>query len=112
MNAEQHRDEQAGLFTPSKDEWVPWTGRTGTRGRGGWARSPRPQLVFGEFSPGATPHVVLADGSEPTVLQLGGVWMCEWVSVPQPVTVTIGPESWVVPLGRRPNYLPEDYEGS
>lgn len=111
LNDKQHRAELAGGFVPGEDDWIRWTGSTQRMAKGGWSLRPRWQLVYSELTPGAPPRVVLEDATEPPILQIGGVWMCEWVSTPRPVTVMVGSESWVVPFGRRPHYLPEDYEG-
>jgi hypothetical protein len=68
-------------------------------------------MVYSELTSGTTPRVVLADGTVPAVVLIGRIWVCEWVSVPQPATVTVDAEQWVVPFDRSPAYLPADHEG-
>ncbi|MDX6254111.1 MAG: hypothetical protein QOJ11_445 [Frankiales bacterium] len=111
VDPDQYRDELAGVFTSSGDEWVRWTGTVHRLARGGWALHPRWQMVYDELPEGCTPRVVLDDGTVPPIIVVGQVWVCEWVSVPQPATVTVGAEQWVMPFGRRPEYLGPDYEG-
>jgi hypothetical protein len=107
----QYRDELDGVFTSNGDDWVRWTGTVHRLARGGWSLQPRWRMVYSELTPGTTPRVVLADGTVPTIVLIGQVWVCEWVSVPQPARVTVGAEQWVVPFDRRPAYVPADYEG-
>lgn len=110
LDADQYRAEQDGTHVPGEDEWVAWTGTLHRLARGGWGQRPRWQLIYSELTDGRQPHVVVADGTEPPIMTFGGLWLCEWIGVPQPATVTVGPERWVVPLGRRPDYLPDDDE--
>lgn len=111
VDPEQYRDELAGVFRSAGEEWVRWTGTVHRLARGGWSLHSRWQMVYSELNQDATPRVVLADGTLPPVVVIGRVWVCEWVSVPQPATVTVGAEEWVVSFDRRPAYLPADYEG-
>ena len=107
LDPEQLCDETAGRFVPDEDEWVHSTGTLYRQGRGGgWTGEPTWWLVYDELPPGGTPQVRLPDGTEPPVVTLGGIWMCEWVSLPQPATVTVGSESWVVPY-ERPRFYPD-----
>jgi hypothetical protein len=102
---DQWRAELDGVFTPSGDEWVQWAGTVHRLAKGGWSDAPRPFVVYSELVPGLVPQVVLADGGRPPIVRLGRIWVCEWVSLPQPATVTVGAEEWVVPFDRRPHYL-------
>jgi hypothetical protein len=93
----QHEDELSGLFTPSDDEWVRWRGMPYRQARGQSFSSDAPTwwLLYDEMPPDSAVRVQLADGTEPRIHTLHGIWMCEWVSVRQSATVTVGGESWM-----------------
>jgi hypothetical protein len=103
----QWHDEMGGTFVPGEEEWVRWTGTLHRTSRAqGWTGDPSWWLIYDERPAGISPQVRLHDGTEPPVVTLGGIWMCEWVSRPQPATVTIGEQGWVIHF-ERPHYLPE-----
>lgn len=101
LNASQHEDELAGRFSPPADDWVKWTGTNYHLSRAesaisetGW------RLVYSELPRDCSPGVVLADGTIPPIVVLGGLWMSEWVGGGLPATVTVGTDSWILPPSR------------
>jgi hypothetical protein len=103
LDPEQFRDEQAGRFVPPDDDWIPWTGTTSNcQGRGGSISptTPRWFLLSGELPQAGAAHVRLHDGTQPAVVTLGRIWICEWFSRVQDATVTVGDRTWVMPFKR------------
>ncbi len=86
---------------------MPWSGLAQPQARGGaWGGITTWWLVYGEQPGSAVPTVVLADGTRPTVLQVGRMWACEWRAVAQPATVRVGGDQFDLefaePQYRRP----------
>lgn len=95
LNDAQHHDELSGSHVPAEDDWVRWSGFAQPQGRGGeWGGVATWWLIYGELPGGATPSVVLADGTSPPVLRLGRVWACEWRTAAQPATVRVRGEQF------------------
>jgi hypothetical protein len=59
--------------------------------------------LYDELPHGATARVVLANGSEPPIAVLGGIWMVEWIGGHLPATVTVGSQSWIL---QQPRVIP------
>jgi hypothetical protein len=97
LDPEQFRDEQAGTIVPADDDWIRETGTAWCEARGD-VRSDKPRWFFlhGELPPGSSAHVRLRDGTEPVVLTVGGIWVCEWFSRVQDATVTVGEETFAM----------------
>jgi hypothetical protein len=87
------------------DDWARWTGEVNLTGRvmamgggSGW------WVFYGERPPGADVTFRLADGTEPEIGTIGGVWACEWVSEPQDAEAVVGGRTYPIPY-RPPHYL-------
>lgn len=106
----QYDDEEAGLFTPDPDDWVPAERPVGTGGRAQWPPGYRDEpswwVLYGDTRAGEV-NVTLADGQTPPILIFGPVWICEWVSTWQAAHVTVGDEAYRV-FASPPHDLPDD----
>lgn len=83
------------LLAMQREDWIRWTGAWGVRSRcQGHRDTPTWWMLHGELSSSDVPVVVLADGQEPEVHVLHGVWACDWVSLAQSAQVDIGGEKF------------------
>lgn len=104
LNRAQYDDELAGRFEPRADDWARWTGTLHRQARRHSVLAPTGwQLLYDELPHGATARVVLANGSEPPIAVLGGIWMSEWIGGHLPATVSVGSQSWIL---RPPRVIP------
>jgi hypothetical protein len=93
-----------------KDTWVPatelfayngrWEDDDGRGGEGWW-------LLYGNVPRGDAVKVTLADGRQPSIIEFGPLWLCEWVSARQVAVVAIGDTSSAV-FERMSMYLAPD----
>ena len=102
LDREQLRDEEAGGYVAEQDDRVRWTGTLPVCLGRGLSLDDRPRwfLVHGELLLTGAAHVRLRDGTEPAVLTLGRIWVCEWFSSTQDATVTVGGRASVMPFER------------
>ena len=102
LDRAQLREEEAGEYVADRDDWVRWTGTLPICQGRGLSLDGRPRwfLVHGELPLTGAAHVRLRDGTEPAVMTLGRIWVCEWFSGTQDATVTVGEQTSVMPLER------------
>jgi hypothetical protein len=105
----QYDDEQAGLFHPHPDEWVPADRPVGGGGRAQRTPGSGPRdkeswwLAYGDNRLGPV-TVTLADGRTPPIITFGPLWISEWVSRWQAAMVFDGKRSYQI-FHRAPHYI-------
>lgn len=73
--------------------------------RPGESSEPTWWLVYGEAAAGDTIDMWLADGKNVAVMRIHGLWVGEWISLPQAAFIRINNVVTSAPA-RRPAYLP------
>jgi len=114
VGGEQWAAEAAGELAATEEDWGSSRGAGGTLQMRMQCRptdlaEPTWWLLFGDRPEDGVVRVTLADGSKPTVHVLGQVWGCEWVSLCQQATVSLGSRDEVTPprsrLARREPFI-------